>query len=202
MILTFTDEQLAQAGKHGDGKALEELIYRYYTRVFYITRGILRDEERASDADQETFLRMVEKIDQYHEDRRFFPWLYRIAANVSINQIRRSSRQATPLSPQDIAMMTACSTEDVIGGSEDTRRISDIIRNLPDEYRAVVTLKLLEDLTTSDISRMLDISPNLVRVRLHRGIALIRRRYKSLVGNGNVIPFTPENDTLAGGSSE
>lgn len=197
-----TDEQLAKSGKEGDRKAFEELIDRYYVRVFYITRGILRDEERAGDATQETFLRMVEKIDQYNPDRRFFPWLYRIAANVSINQIRRSSRQATPLSPQDIAMMTACSEEDMVGGTEDAEKISSIIRGLPDEYRSVVTLKLLEDLETSDIARMLDISPNLVRVRLHRGIALIRRRFKIVMVNGNVIPFGAGEGACAQGSGK
>ena len=195
-----SDEQLAAAGQSGDRRAFERLIERYYSRVFYIARGILRDEERASDAAQETFMRMVEKIGQYRTDRRFFPWLYRITANVSINSIRRAGRRPAVFDPRDIARMTACEPDDGVGHGEDAARIALVVDSLPDDYRAVVTLKLLEDLSTDDIARMLDISPNLVRVRLHRGLALIRRRLKTKEDGADIIPFGNDNGKRAQGA--
>ena len=147
-------------------------IHRYLTRLV--------GEYEAEDLTQEVFVRVSQALKTFRGESQLSTWIYRIATNAAIDKMRMSSfRQDTWTSSLD----DSNETEDgVVWTDEETPSLEyqllrkeryqcfqDFVENLPPNYRTVVVLSELEELTNNEIAEILGLSLGTVKIRLHRG---------------------------------
>jgi len=172
--------------KAGDGDAYEDAVRVYSSRLLAVTRRILGSDEEARDALQDTFLSAFRSIARFEGDSRLSTWLHRIAVNAALMKVRtrkrkpeRSIEELLPAyrddghhaegfvswePPVDVAMEIA----------HNRALVRDCIAELPEQYRVVLMLRDIEDIDTVDVAAMLGISPNAVKIRLHRARQALR----------------------------
>lgn len=181
--LPVSDEELVRRAQQGKVEAFEELVRRYERKVYNITYRLLGNEEDATEALQDTFLRTYRSISRFKFKSSFYTWLYRIATNVSLTKLRRRKTQETVSLDEPIK-----NTDDLkydIPDSHTTpeqafeqkrlrERLQEAIARLPEEYRTVVVMRDLEGLSNEEVSATLGITVPAVKSRLHRGRMALR----------------------------
>jgi RNA polymerase sigma-70 factor (ECF subfamily) len=190
------DEALAARAAAGDEAAFEELVTRYQARVFRLARRLTGSEDDAADVLQETFLQVYRGLAGFRGESRFGTWLYRVATNAALMLRRaRSRRPAESLEaflPRfDAAGAHAATPADLQVAAHADRLIDRQvlvemawtgIERLPDLYREAFVLRDLEEMTTEEVARILDLEPAAVRQRVHRARLMLRGYLSDLVG--------------------
>jgi len=158
---------LIDKGRRGDETALEEL-YRLYCKAMYNTAlRIVIDRAEAEDILQESFITAFHNLKNYREEATFGAWLKRIVVNKSLNVLRK--RSTIELSSEFNDLPEEENGEDQISGfpfSVDQVKVA--IAKLPDGYRTVLTLYLLEGYDHSEISHIMNIDENTSKSQLSR----------------------------------
>ncbi len=176
------DELLASRSLNGDLEAFEELVNRFKNRVFALVYRIVGQQQEAEDVTQEVFLAVYEKLYQYDNSKKFAPWIFRIATNASISALRRKKKvvllnfeenytRAYDLNPSPISTDPHLMFE----RQELEQEINKAIKQLPDNYRVVITLRYHLDLDNQEIADVLGISRENVEVRIHRARRALRK---------------------------
>jgi len=188
------DEELMQKIKKGDAEAFDILVRRWENRLFNTIYRITGDFETSRDLRQEVFLRVYQSAKGYRSDGHFGTWLYRIAINCSINELRkRKRRQTLPLSMsefgeeqtlQDALLDDSPGPDEVIQQSELSEHIRDALRRLPDEQRVVIVLRHYEGLKFQQIASILNCPLGTVKSRMHHGLEQLRAKLKRYCREG------------------
>ena len=165
-----SDQAMARAAAAGDRDALEDLLGRHFDRVHAICRRVTGHPEDALDATQEALLAVSRGIHRYDGRSAFTTWLYRVATNAALDEVRRRSRRPVPTEPVGDTPAAAGSVEAVVGARID---VDAALATLGPEFRAVVVLRDLCDLDYAEISEALGIPMGTVRSRIARGRAAI-----------------------------
>jgi len=166
------DEELAAAAAAGDREALEELLGRHAPRVHRICRRIVADPGDALDATQEALLAVARRIDHFDGRCAFTTWLYRVATNAALDELRRRVRRAAPTAPETIHARSDDDPSRVV----DHLDIRGALSALPEEFRVAVVLRDLGDLPYAEIAGILGVPVGTVRSRIARGRALLAQR--------------------------
>lgn len=164
------DSALARLAAHGDRDALEVLLDRHADRVHAICRRVVGHPEDALDATQEALLAIARAIDRFDGRAAFTTWLYRVAMNAAIDELRRRKRRPTPTEPLDVKASPASAGPDAVADRLD---VDAAIDRIPEEFRAAVVLRDLCDLDYARIADVLGIPPGTVRSRIARGRAAL-----------------------------
>ena len=172
------DEALAAAANSGDGAALEALLARHVDRVHAICRRITGHPEDALDATQEALIAVTRGLHRYDGRSLFTTWLYRVATNAALDELRRRKRRPEPAEVDDDRAGPPAS-----GGPTPTSPVESVVAarldvdaalaGLSPEFRAAVVLRDLCDLDYSEIADLLDVPIGTVRSRIARGRAAI-----------------------------
>ncbi len=188
------DEELMQKIKKGDVEVFDILVRRWENRLFNVIYRITGDFETSRDIRQEVFLRVYQSAKGYRSDGHFSTWLYRIAINCSINELRkRKRRQTIPLNmPESGEGQTVQSEllddspgpEEVIQQNELSEHIRDALRCLPDEQRVVIVLRHYEGLKFQQIASILNCPLGTVKSRMHHGLEQLRSKLKRYCREG------------------
>ncbi len=188
------DEELMQKIKKGDVEVFDILVRRWENRLFNVIYRITGDFETSRDIRQEVFLRVYQSAKGYRSDGHFSTWLYRIAINCSINELRkRKRRQTIPLNmPESGEGQTVQSEllddspgpEEVIQQNELSEHIRDALRCLPDEQRVVIVLRHYECLKFQQIASILNCPLGTVKSRMHNGLEQLRSKLKRYCREG------------------
>jgi len=188
------DEELMQKIKKGDVEAFDILVRRWENRLFKVIYRITGDFETSRDLRQEVFLRVYQSAKGYRSDGHFSTWLYRIAINCSINELRkRKRRQTLPLSMsefgeeqafQDALLDSSPGPDEVIQQSEMDEQIRAALHRLPDEQRVVIVLRHYEGLKFQQIASVLNCPLGTVKSRMHHGLEQLRARLKRYCWEG------------------
>jgi RNA polymerase sigma-70 factor, ECF subfamily len=176
------DTTLVRRTLSGDQEAFSSLVEKYKDPVFNVAYRMLGNPTEAEDVAQEAFVRAYTQLHTYKETHRFSTWLLSIASHLSIDQLRRRRFLALPLenvpflewiadvgpSPEQSALRRET--------ADDMQRILD---TLPVKYRAVLLLRYWHDFSYEEIAQTLDLTPALVKARLHRARELVSRTMKA-----------------------
>ena len=170
----------------GDASAFEKLVVNESERLFRVIMRIVNDEEEARNLLQETFLQAYQRRADFRRESRLTTWLYAIGINLARASFRRR-RRTRALSDEDMERLQPEFAQGFFSSSTDRwnpervaeaadRRaiVHDAINRLPDDYRAIVTLRDIEEYSTDEVARMLQVSSGAVRVRLHRARQALR----------------------------
>lgn len=184
--MTSADErQLIAALRANEDNAYETLVRTHGGRLLQVARRFVGEEE-ARDAVQEAFLSAFKSIDRFDGKARLSTWLHRIVVNACLMRLRRKSTQSEqsiePLLPRfledghraDPGTPWPESPEDVFGRNEVRSMVRRGIDKLPASYRTVVMLRDIEGLTGLETAEMMGLTPNAVKVRLHRARQALR----------------------------
>jgi RNA polymerase sigma-70 factor (ECF subfamily) len=169
----------------GEAAAFEELVRAETGRLLAVTRRILPTEEDARDAVQDAFLFAFRSLDRFQGHARLSTWLHRIAVNAALMRLRTRRRKheesLEPLLPTYLddghhAERFAQWDDPVekIEQAENKALVRRLIGELPDAYRTVLLLRDIEGLDTEETAKVLDTTPNAVKVRLHRARQALR----------------------------
>jgi len=177
---TFTPRHLdlVEACKRGDQKAQFELYRLYNAAMYNTTLRIVGDSDDAEDVMQEAFLKAFEKLDTYRGAVSFGAWLKRIVINKALDFLRVKKEQ---LSLEDAGEVGEMVDEPIDTGEVEYRaeEIKKAIYDLPEGYRIVLSLILLEGYDHEEVSTILNISNATSRTQYHRAkkrlIELLKR---------------------------
>ena len=180
-ISNFSDEQLIKQFQDGNRSAYNELVFRYKDRILNFLYRFMYDLDAAEDLAQETFIKVYTKKDSYREISKFSTWLYTIASNLAKTHLRKINRRQTysvsMLSREDREFIFK-SPEQELDDSEvnriDINMLTESIQNLDMEFRNILLLRDIQELSYEDISKILDIPLGTVKSRINRGRIKLR----------------------------
>lgn len=173
-----TDEAIALRVQEGTPDAFGELVERYEDKLMRYARKFLRDPDDAKDIVQDVFIKAYENIQSFDAARRFSPWIYRIAHNEFVNEIKKRSKG--PLFGIDFDLvfphLTAGETADSAALERDMKEILEqFLDELDPKYREPLILYYLEGLSYKDMADVLRIPVSTVGVRLARGKSMLQK---------------------------
>jgi RNA polymerase sigma-70 factor (ECF subfamily) len=171
------DEVLVAEARAGDGEAFDLLLTRHHGAVFRLALAILREEDLAHDAAQETFLKAYRALDRFRGDSAFRTWLLSIAGNEARGLLRKQGRRREM--DLDEAPPPATEAPDVPERIDTERRAAVIRReldSLPEKQRLAVSLRIFDGLSFREVGEIIDSSEGAARVNYHHGIRKLRER--------------------------
>ena len=168
----LTDEQLVLNFQGGDSNAYEVLVRRYRNKIIHFIFGYVRDMTAAEDLTQDTMFKFYVKKDSYREVAKFSTWLYTIAANLAKTELRKLKRRKTD-SFTDINKRTE-RLFDIPAPEEKNDNLRDelIMESIMDlelEFRNIIILRNIQELSYESISKILQLPLGTVKSRLNRG---------------------------------
>jgi len=171
------DQALIERCKRGDRRALEQLLADYQRPVYNAAYRIVGNREDAADVTQTVFLKTFEQLDQYKPEFKFFSWIYRIAINESINQIKRNAKQ---MSLGDREISDTRGPEDAVDSGDISRGVQGCLMELQEDYRTVVVLRHFSECSYRQISEILRIPEKTVKSRLYSARQLLKEKLKEI----------------------
>jgi len=175
----------------GDELAFECLVNRYQDRLVNYINGIVHDYDRAIDLSQDTFIRVFTNAHRYQGKFQFSTWLYRIATNLAIDELRRRERKGRfffqglfdmfqPERPIPVPDTRHC-PERTFDKKEKARCLETAIDSLSAKYRLPFLLKEVQGLSYEETGQVLNISLGTVKSRIHRAKLLLREKLTNVL---------------------
>jgi RNA polymerase sigma-70 factor, ECF subfamily len=193
----LTDEEVVDRVRAGDLALYEVIMRRYNQRLYRIARAILHDDVEAEDVMQDAYVRAYTHLEQFAGRSAFSTWLSRIAVHEALTRLRSRNRH-----PQvdvtdydgEISMKTPSSSLDPEKNASTGQLrefLEEAVLNLPENYRTVVMLRDIEELSTAETADALELTEENVKIRLHRGHGMIRNWLFERIGPGakEAFPF-------------
>ena len=173
LIDTTDDPSLVAAAQAGDRRSLDILLRRHYDKVHAICRRIAGSSRDADDAAQEAMISIVRGLARFDGRSAFTTWMYRIATNAALDELRKRTRRPalhvvtdddgyTPEAVDPLAERT-------VAAIADRMAIDEALAGLPEEFRVVVVLRDVCDLDYGEIADVLGIPVGTVKSRIARG---------------------------------
>ena len=160
----------------GDRDAFATLVTRYQGPIFNAAYRVLGNRDDAADVAQAVFLRVAERVDDFDPRFRFFSWIYRIAVNESLNQLRRNGRDDPLDEENDIPGPDNEGPEHKASEAELSRHVHSVLQGMRADDRVMIMLRHFSSCSYGEIGEILGIGEATVKSRLHEA----RQRMKPL----------------------
>jgi RNA polymerase sigma-70 factor, ECF subfamily len=173
----FSDEQLAQGIQRGRADDLTRLVERHHASLLgFLYRMTGGDRAMAEDLVQDTFLRMLGRIDSYRYPRPFKPWLYAIAVNLVRDYFKQAELRHTDSAPVRFEVQVAGTPETELVEAEQERRVADAMNALPLLQREALLLRYFQELSLDELAQVLHVPVGTVKSRLSLGLKRLKER--------------------------
>jgi len=181
--------------KHGDRAAFAELVEKYKQPVMNLVYRTLHDETEAEDLAQNVFLQVYKSARRYESRARFSTWLFTIARNLCLNEIRRRSRhpadsiEESHIEHEDQPRQqfedksSVAPPEKLLHG-ELAQKIEEALAELPENQRTAILLCRQEELSYEEIARVLGCSLSATKSLIHRGRETLKEKLKPYLRTG------------------
>ena len=200
-----TDEQLVAAAQRGDRAAMDQLLRRHYDRVHAVCRRIAGGTRDGDDAAQEAMIRVVRNIDRFDGRSAFGTWVYRIATNTALDELRKRQRR-----PHLQVVPHTDSQDDRDGGLEpadelahlridavaDRLAIDRALADLPEDFKLPVVMRDVGDLGYAEIADALGVPIGTVKSRIARGRRILLEQLGNRDGPSQRQTGGPPDSTL------
>ncbi|HEV2666499.1 MAG TPA: sigma-70 family RNA polymerase sigma factor [Blastocatellia bacterium] len=189
-VKDMDDHQLLAATLAGDETAFLEITRRYRNQITNYVYRMLDDYDRAVDLTQETFVRVWVNAGRYQATYSFSTYIYKIAHNLAISELRQRKRRRTIQLPTffsekdneemevEIEDRKQPLAEDVMIGDERRRAVSRAIASLPEKYRAALVLCDIDEKSYDEISEVLGLPVGTVKSRINRARNLLKEKLR------------------------
>ncbi len=186
---TQSDHALIEATKNGDEAAFASIVGRYKSPITNYLYRFLNDYEEAVDLTQETFVRVYFAIDRYHTEYAFSTYIYRIATNLAISELRKRKRRTilsltglfqseddeqAEFQPPD----NRNRPDENLVENERNRVIAKAIATLPAKYRVPIILRDVEGKSYDEVAEILELGLGTTKSRISRARGLLKEKLK------------------------
>ena len=179
---TLSDSALVDKYRNGSELALENLVKRHQDRVFNFINSKVQDRDTAEDIFQDTFVKVIKTIKsgKYNEEGKFLPWVMRIAHNLVIDFFRKNNRIPTfdNKDEYDIFQLIGDgnpTAENVMINEQVVEDLQKLIVELPEDQKAVLTMRLYKDMSFKEIAEATGVSINTALGRMRYAIINLRK---------------------------
>jgi RNA polymerase sigma-70 factor, ECF subfamily len=175
------DEEVVARVLAGETALFEILMRRYNQRIYRVSRAILRDDGEAEDVMQDAYVRAYEHLNQFAGRAAFSTWLTRIAIHEALARKRRRGRMeeldALPANGDSMSILKSSAPTPEAGTAQSEARqlLEEAIEHLPENYRTVVVLREVEEMSVAETAESLGVTDAVVKTRLHRAHAMLRK---------------------------
>jgi RNA polymerase sigma-70 factor, ECF subfamily len=184
---TMADGLLAQLTIAGDQRAFEILVQRYSTPLFNFICHFLGDYDQGHDILQQVFLRFYTTLPKLDANEPFKPWLFQVARNCCVDELRRRKRHAIQFSQletedgeNEFSFLNEIpdggpSLDELMEHRDLQQLLQNAIQSLPPKFRAVVVLRYVSQLSFSEIGKALSMPEATAKTYFHRAKLLLRK---------------------------
>lgn len=181
---TEDERELIHKAKQGNLYFFEQLVKRYQKKIYHLAFRMTKDHDSADDIAQETFIKAFSSIKSFKEEYNFYPWIFRICMNLSINYLKRKKFivSESEIQPQKLEKKkTVSDPMNQLIKNELLDKINSSIEKLPPPFKAVFILKVYEELSYEEIAQTLKISVGTVMSRLFRARERLQKSLKDYI---------------------
>lgn len=178
------DEVLVQKTKNGDLDAFDELVRRYEGKIYGMAYRFVGNHADANDLAQDTFIRVYQALAGFRGDAAFSTWLYRIAANICRDELRKRQRRRSvsmdemiDASPANVPTADGSySPEETVQRRELQRQVQFCLNELSDDHRLVLIMREIQGLSYEEIASALQCSMGTVKSRISRARSALKEK--------------------------
>jgi len=190
------DAALMLRVKQGDSAAFEELVEKYKQPLINLLYRNLRDATEAEDLAQNVFVQVYKFADRYRVEAKFSTWLFTIARNLSLNEIRRRSRHPAESldavtdpsdessAPRQFEDRRNVSAPDRLVQDELSAKVEEALATLPENQRTAILLFKEKEMSYEEISKILGVSLSATKSLIHRGRETLKEKLKPYLKTG------------------
>lgn len=182
---TVADEQLIRWVADGDPSCLAALFERHHRGVYRYFLQLLGDRPLCEDLVQDVFLKVLRKAGSFRGNGTFKGWLYNIARNVALDEVRKSRHRGTDALDEETMNQNLADHRSAERAAEDRQQaglVLDALARLPAAAQEVIWLGRFEFDNYEELGQALDCNAGAARVRMHRAMALLSATYASMNG--------------------
>ncbi|MGM8216670.1 RNA polymerase sigma factor SigW [Bacillaceae bacterium W0354] len=187
----WLSQQIKQI-KKGNHEAFGVIVDQYQNQIYQHCYRMLGNHHDAQEITQEAFLKAYANIHTFKKNKKFAPWLYRIASNLCIDYLRK--KKPINILDQEIKGSEQITLLDQLESKFDSpdtayeqlehrELIQSYLLTLPDKYRSVIVLKYIQEMSLQEISETLDLPMGTVKTHLHRAREALRKSIRELSGS-------------------
>lgn len=208
-MVHFPDEVLVQKSKNGDMDAFDELVRRYESKIYGLAYRFMGNHADASDLAQDTFIRLYQALEGFRGDAAFSTWLYRIAANICRDELRKRQRRRSvsmdemmDASPANTPTADdSYSPEETVQRREVQRQVQLCLNQLSDDHRLILIMREIHGLSYEEIAGVLQCSLGTVKSRISRARNALKekmsRQGELLPGGGRLKAKGGKNNAVS-----
>lgn len=177
--MQLTEQELIKACNKGERHAQELLYRRYSAKLYGVCLRYASNREEAEDFLQEGFIKIYNNLYKYQPTGSFSAWMYRLMVNVALEKIRQNQKRKNQLSLDDL-IYDPEDSDDIFSGFG-ARTIIEMVQKLPEGYRIVFNLYVVEGYSHKEIGEMLEITESTSKSQLSRAKATLRKLLEKVV---------------------
>ncbi|MBI4409931.1 MAG: sigma-70 family RNA polymerase sigma factor [Gemmatimonadetes bacterium] len=189
----LSDQDVVAHARQGREAAFRELVGRYERPIFSLIFRLVRDREKSEDLAQETFIKVLNALDRYDPAFKFSSWIFKIAHNTALDQLRRRAPDTLSLdgspharAPDEIessaiqAVAEEETPEEYASSQEVGRELERALGTLRTEYRTAIVLWHVEGRPYEEIAEIMDVPLGTVKTYIHRARHELREKLAHL----------------------
>lgn len=169
--MTINDQHYINLILNGDANAFSVIVDHYKDLVFSLTIRMLKNREEAEEVSQDAFIKVYKSLPRFKGDSKFSTWIYKIAYNTCLDRLKKNKKFYNDVPIDEFTEHQVKTIDDALENLEVKEReqaIQDCISLLPSEDGFLLTLYYFEEQSLDDISKVMGVTPNNVKVKLFR----------------------------------
>jgi len=171
------DLQLVDRYLAGDATAFDEMMTRYERPVYRVCYRFVNNRDDAMDLAQEVFIKAFEHLESFRRESSLKTWLYRIAMNHCINHVKKHSQQLF-IELNEYTASVRATVQSQLERSEQLDRIRQLVKSLPPKQKAILELRMNEQLSYEEIARMFGRSVSTIKTTVFFALEKLRKLEK------------------------
>lgn len=191
-MIVIDEKKCIKKAARGDTSAFEELLLRYQGQIYNLCLRMTGNPDDAADLTQEAFLKAWKNLESFQFDSAFSTWLYRLASNCCLDFLRSQKRRRTVSltveNEEDEQVMdipdTQPTPEEQAVKQEEKEQLHLAMQMLDEEQRQILTLRVVNDLSYTEIADILQLKEGTVKSRLSRARESLRKKLLEIGNKG------------------
>jgi RNA polymerase sigma-70 factor (ECF subfamily) len=178
------DEYYIQQTLNGNVNDYAFLVEKYKHMVFTLTIRIVKNREEAEEVSQDVFVKAYKNLNNFKGESKFSTWIYKIAYYASLDLLKRNKRQISSENIDVIKERDLGNTDDSLKHLYDKERkqiINDALLKLSEDERVIITLYYFEELPIKEISKVVDLSEDNIKIKLFRSRKKLAELLKNVI---------------------
>jgi len=190
--MTTNDQVYINNILDGDTSAFTVLVDRYKDLVFTLAFRMMKNREEAEEVSQDTFIKVYKSLTKFKGDSKFSTWIYRVAYNTCLDRLKKNKRQQYTVAIDEYTehqVKTLDNALDQMEAKEKEQAIQNCLELLPSEDSFLLTLYYFEELSLDEISKIVGLKPNNVKVKIFRSRKKLATILKEKLDNETIESY-------------